>query len=194
MGEILPQKIVKLDKLDRKILLELIENCRQPISQIARRTHLSRATAEYRIRQLEMKEKTGNLGASEDQAFLSSLHPEIYGKCHDLFKNGAYAEAAEKGFKVVRDRLRKLTGYETGSEAFGKGKLHIKGASAANVDSDFNEAVKFLTMAIDRFRNEKSHTSDAKIDDPFRAYEYLRLSSLAMNLLNDAEIASQRNN
>jgi len=45
-------------------------------------------------------------------------------------------------------------------------------------------------MAIDRFRNEKSHTSDAKIDDPTRAYEYLRLSSLAMNLLDGAEIIS----
>jgi hypothetical protein len=46
-------------------------------------------------------------------------------------------------------------------------------------------------MAIDRFRNEKSHTSDAEIDDPIRAYEYLRLSSLAMNLLEDAEILPQ---
>jgi len=45
-------------------------------------------------------------------------------------------------------------------EAFGKGKLHIEGAVAINVDEDFNEAVKFFTMAIDRFRNEKSHTSE----------------------------------
>jgi uncharacterized protein (TIGR02391 family) len=105
-----------------------------------------------------------------------------------LYEKHEYAEAVEKGFKVVRDRLRKLTGYETGSEAFGKGKLHIKGAAAPNVDVDFNEAVKFLAMAIDRFRNEKSHTSDAKIDDPFRAFEYLCLSSLAMRLLDAAEI------
>lgn len=83
--------------------------------------------------------------------------------------------------------MRELTGYETGSEAFGKGKLHIKGAAAANVDQDFNDAVKFLTMAIDRFRNEKSHTSDARIEDPVRAYEYLTLSSLAMNLLDNTD-------
>ena len=43
-------------------------------------------------------------------------------------------------------------------------------------------------MAIDRFRNEKSHTSDSKIDDPIRAYEYLNLSSLALHLLEGAEI------
>lgn len=140
------------------------------------------------VRQLEMKSTSKSSSPSKDNDVLTSLHPDIYSKCHDLYEKGAYAEAVEKVFKVVRDRLRKLTGHETGSEAFGKGKLYIKGAAATNVDEDFNEAVKFLTMAIDRFRNEKSHTSDAKIDDPIRAYEYLRLSSLAMNLLDQAEI------
>jgi len=140
------------------------------------------------IRQLEIKAKSDTMVISDDKSSLSSLHSDIYAKCYELYEKKAYSEAAEKGFKVVRDRLRKLTGYETGSEAFGKSNLHIKGAAAVNVDDDFNEAVKFLTMAIDRFRNEKSHTSDSKIDDPIRAYEYLRLSSLAMNLLDDAEI------
>lgn len=136
----------------------------------------------------QCKKDSSKKNVQNNHLVLSSLHPDIYTKCHELYEKKAYPEAAEKGFKIVRDRLRKLTGYETGSEAFGKGNLHIKGAAATNVDDDFNEAVKFLTMAIDRFRNEKSHTSDAKIDDPIRAYEYLRLSSLAMNLLDDTEI------
>ncbi len=83
-----------------------------------------------------------------------------------------------------------MTSYETGSEAFGKGKLHIKGAAAPHVDTDFNQGVKFLLMAVDMFRNEKSHTSDGNIDNPQRAYEYLSLCSLAMHLLDNAEIAS----
>jgi len=119
---------------------------------------------------------------------LKNLHPKIYSKCHKLYLDGAFAESAEKSFKVVRDRLRELTNYETGSEAFGKTNLHIKGAAAPNVDGDFNDGVKFLTMSVDRLRNEKSHTADAKIDDPVRAYEYLALSSLAMRFLDDAEI------
>jgi uncharacterized protein (TIGR02391 family) len=135
-------------------------------------------------------EKKGTVKKVPDTDRLHDLHPVVYDKCRELYEKGAYAEAVEKGFKVVRDALRKLTGHETGSEAFGKGKLHIKGAAASNVDADFNEAVKFLTMAIDRFRNEKSHTSDAKIDDPFRAFEYLCLSSLAMRLLDAAEVRS----
>ena len=116
------------------------------------------------------------------------LHPQIRSKCEALYASGAFAEAVEKSFKVVRDRLRDLTSHEKGSEAFGKGKLHIRGAVAPHVDSDFNEGVKFLMMAIDMFRNEKSHTSDAKITDPVRAQQYLMLSSLAMSLLDDAEI------
>jgi uncharacterized protein (TIGR02391 family) len=119
---------------------------------------------------------------------LDWIHPEIRKKCAKLYMARAHAEAVEKSFKVVRDKLRHLTGYETGSDAFGKGKLHVRGAAAPHVDKDFNEAVKFLLMAIDRFRNEKSHTSDAKIRDPVRAHQYLVLSSLAMYLLEDAEI------
>jgi uncharacterized protein (TIGR02391 family) len=121
---------------------------------------------------------------SED---LSTLHPRILEKCSSLYHKREYPEAVEKGFKVVRDRLRELTGFEKGSEAFGKGHLHISGAAANNVDKDFNEGVKYLTMAIDMFRNEKSHTSDAKITNSTRAYEYLRLSSLALNLLDQAQ-------
>jgi uncharacterized protein (TIGR02391 family) len=119
---------------------------------------------------------------------LDALHQEIKTKCTDLYTGGYYPEAVEKGFKVVRDRLRNLTKYETGADAFGKGGLYIKGASAKNVDEDFQRANKFLTMAIDNFRNEKSHTSDSKISDPVRAYEYLVLSSLAMHLLADVKI------
>lgn len=120
---------------------------------------------------------------SPEATAMESLHPAIYSKCRNLYEAGAYAEAVEKGFKVVRDRLRALTTYETGSDAFGKGKLHINGAAAPHVDEDFQAGVKFLTMSIDRFRNEKSHTADGNISEPVRAYEYLRLSSLAMHLL-----------
>jgi uncharacterized protein (TIGR02391 family) len=126
------------------------------------------------------------VGESPDAIAIESLHPEIYAKCRKLYEGGDYAEAVEKGFKIVRDKLRALTSYETGSDAFGRGHLYVDGAAAPHVDEDFQHGVKFLTMAIDRFRNEKSHTADGNITDPIRAYEYLRLSSLAMHLLEGA--------
>jgi hypothetical protein len=55
---------------------------------------------------------------SPDAAAIESLHPEIRGKCRKLYEGGDYAEAVEKSFKVFREKLRALTGYETGSEAF----------------------------------------------------------------------------
>jgi uncharacterized protein (TIGR02391 family) len=116
------------------------------------------------------------------------FHPVITKGCSDLLDTGHYSEAAEKGFKIVRDRLRALTGFETGSDAFGKGKLYIKGAAAINVDGDFNKAIQFMTMAIDNFRNEKAHTSQAFIDSYDKAYEYLALSSLAMRHLDNGVI------
>ena len=123
-----------------------------------------------------------------DATAIDSLHPEVLSRCRGLFDGGDYAEAVEKSFKVVRDRLRSVTGHETGSEAFGKGRVYIEGAAAPHVDDDFQNGVKFLAMAIDRFRNEKSHTADGNISDAIRAYEYLRLSSLAMHLLDGARI------
>ena len=125
---------------------------------------------------------------SQDAAGIKTLHPEVYSRCRTLYEGGEYAVAVERGFKVVRDRLRSLTNFETGSEAFGKGKLYVKGAAAPHVDDDFQEGVKFLTMAIDRFRNEKAHTADGNISEPIRAYEYLRISSLAMHLLEKAVV------
>jgi uncharacterized protein (TIGR02391 family) len=119
---------------------------------------------------------------------LNGLHPTIVKTCEKLFEDRHYAETVEKSFKAVRDKLRRLTGHEKGSEAFGKGRLHIDGAAASHVDADFNEGAKFLMMAIDMFRNEKSHSSDAKIEDPIRALHYLTLSSLAMYFLDKASI------
>jgi uncharacterized protein (TIGR02391 family) len=120
-----------------------------------------------------------------------AIHPDVWRKCGSLFSDGAYAEAVEKSFKIVRDRLRELTNYETGADAFGKGRLHVPGAIASHVEEDFNKGVQFLTMAIDRFRNEKSHTSDGNIEDPSRALQYMILSSLALCLLERATPRTQ---
>lgn len=115
------------------------------------------------------------------------LHKAVIDKCEDLFRSAHFPQAVEMSFKVVRDRLRALTGKETGSRAFGEGKLRVDGAIAPWVEGDFNEGVKFLTMAIDMFRNEKVHTSESGIDEPTKALQYLILSSLAMRLLDKAK-------
>jgi hypothetical protein len=43
-------------------------------------------------------------------------------------------------------------------------------------------------MAIDMFRNEKSHTSESGVDEPTKALQYIIMSSLAIRLLDNAEV------
>jgi hypothetical protein len=69
------------------------------------------------------------VGVFRDATAIESLHSAIYSGCRKLYESNDYTEAVEKSFKIVRDRLRALTTYETGSEAFGKGNLHIDGAA-----------------------------------------------------------------
>lgn len=49
------------------------------------------------------------------------------------------------------------------------------------------EGLRLGNYLIVDIRNEKSHTADGNISDPIRAYEYLRLSSLAMHILERAQ-------
>ncbi|NUT54674.1 MAG: TIGR02391 family protein [Thermoleophilia bacterium] len=133
------------------------------------------------LRELEVRE--GTLSTPPAPA-LATLHPAVQERSAALYSSGHFSEAVEAAFKVVRARLRDLTGHETGSEAFGKGALRVNGAAATWVDEDFNERLKFLTMAIDRFRNEKAHVVDGNVDQ-VKAFEYLVISSLAMRLLDN---------
>lgn len=116
---------------------------------------------------------------------ISHLDPKLIAKVGKLYEDKHYTEAAGVGFRVVKDRLREITSYENGFPAFVDGRLYIKGAAADNVDEDFQEAVKRLLGAIDKFRNEKLHTSEADLKDKNKALSYLHLCSLALSFLSD---------
>lgn len=118
---------------------------------------------------------------------MERLHPSITEECGELYENEHYSEAAIKGFMTVKERLRELTGYESSTDAFGKGGLHINGASAEHVNPDYQQAAKFLLMSIDMFRNEGVHSKFGSASGSQRSYEFLTLSSLAMNLLESTE-------
>ena len=118
---------------------------------------------------------------------LSHLNPLIAKKVGLLFQNKHYSEAVGKAMLIVKDRLRDVTGYENGFPAFSNGGLYIKGSAAKNVDDDFQEAVKRLLGAIDKFRNEKFHTSEANLKDKNKALSYLHICDLALSFLEDGK-------
>lgn len=111
------------------------------------------------------------------------LHESIVEKCKDLFIAEHYSEAMIKGFAAVKDKLRELTGFERATDAFGKAGLYIENENPEHLDEDFQQGVKLVTMAIDRFRNVRSHTSEKVDIDRNEAFEYLALCSLAMRFL-----------
>ena len=56
MRVLTPQKVdLLLDKKDWRVLQEIVDNIRQPVSQIAKTTLLSRQSVEYRLKQLQEK-------------------------------------------------------------------------------------------------------------------------------------------
>jgi hypothetical protein len=61
-----------------------------------------------------------------DESWESCLHPGMIPKCLQLYEDGHYGDAIERSFKIVRDRLRALTGYERGVEAFGRGNYTLR--------------------------------------------------------------------
>lgn len=116
---------------------------------------------------------------------LSHLNPKLVAKVGKLYADKHYSDAVGRGFMVVKDRLRNITGSENGFPAFEEKGLHIKGSAAPNVDEAFQEAVKRLLGSIDKFRNEKYHTSEANLKDKNKALSYLHLCSLALSFIEN---------
>ena len=127
--------------------------------------------------------------AAKNEGLLERLHPKIVEHSGGLFVSEHYFEATVTGYKVVRDRLRELTGYEKATDAFGRGGLYINGSAGEHVDGDFQKAAQFLMMAGDMFRNEGTHTSHhSGITGSDLAYQHLNVSSLSMHYLDSAVV------
>jgi uncharacterized protein (TIGR02391 family) len=123
---------------------------------------------------------------------LEGLNPKILAASEKLYRDQHYREAIGNAFMVVKDRLRDITGYENSYPAFDEGGLYIKGALAENVDDNFQEGVKRLLGAIDKFRNEKFHTSERGIDDEIKALGYLYMCNLALSFIDNDNYAIRR--
>lgn len=113
------------------------------------------------------------------------LQKEIFSHVKNLLNNGHYFNAVEESYKIVREKLKLITGKEKAHEAFSKSNYTtIFGHEAKDdVEKDFFEGVKFLHMAIQKLRNEKAHTPANKIDKNL-AIHYIVLASLAYDLIN----------
>lgn len=122
------------------------------------------------------------------------FHDAIRTHAKPQFDDGHYGAAVLTGTLVVRDRLRALTGFETASDAFGRGGLVIAGSANNYTDNNYQNFSKFIMMANDNIRNELAHTNDknAHIKKPDIALQFLGNSSLSMFMLDAAEALTPR--
>ena len=113
------------------------------------------------------------------------LQKEIFNGVQKLLNDGHYQSAIEEAYKIVREKLRDITGEEKATDAFKKNNLEkIFGVPKDQREEDFIEGVKFLHMAIQRFRNEKAHSPAMKMEKN-QALHYIALASLGYQLISD---------
>jgi uncharacterized protein (TIGR02391 family) len=112
------------------------------------------------------------------------LRSEIFEHIKKYLETEDYFHAVEESYKIVRNKLKSLTNEEQAHKAFNEENyVFIFGHVPANAaEKDFFEGVKFLNMAIQKFRNEKVHDV-AKPLDKNTAVHYLALASLAYDLI-----------
>ncbi|WP_188742970.1 TIGR02391 family protein [Agromyces bauzanensis] len=112
------------------------------------------------------------------------IHEDIYAHIKRYLATEDYFHAVEESYKVVREALREKTGSEKATDAFKpENQPAIFGhAPASLAEKDFFEGVKYLNMAIQFLRNEKSHTLATSLERNL-ALHYISLASLAYDLI-----------
>ena len=118
------------------------------------------------------------------------IHEDIYNHIKPYLDAGDYFHAVEESYKVVREKLRDITGEEKATEVFNMNaenkrhypKLFGKSEGATEAEKDFFRGAGYLNLTIQFLRNEKSHSLAAPID-PNLAVHYISLASLAYDLI-----------
>lgn len=130
--------------------------------------------------------KESNVEATFNKGDITiSLQKAIFDHVQNLLNDGHYFNAVEESYKIVRQKLKEVSGFEKATDAFSSANFEkIFGHSPKDdVEKDFFEGIKFLHMSIQFLRNEKAHTPAGKIDKNL-AIHYIALASLAYDLIS----------
>lgn len=135
-----------------------------------------------------------SMATIEDGIVNIQLASPVYTHIKQCLDQEDYFHAVEEAYKVVREKLREVTGKEKASDVFNlnaeSNKYHKrifdKQAEAGTPESDFFRGVGYLNLAIQFLRNEKSHTLATTLDKNL-AIHYLSLASLAYDLISRGE-------
>lgn len=113
------------------------------------------------------------------------LKKEVFSHVKGLLESKHYFNAVEEAYKMVRQKLKSITGKEKAHEWFKEDNYGVIfwHKPIDETEADFFEGVKFLHLAIQKLRNEKSHTPAMELDKNL-AIHYIVLASLAYDLIS----------
>lgn len=171
-------------------LIEYIENQiiigkLQPFDFPVERINVARKIANTLI--YKKIEKVNNLEATFKNGDITiTLQKDVFKHVEDLLNNKHYFNAVEESYKIVRQKLKSVSGKEKATDAFSSANFDkIFGHQPKDdAEKDFFEGVKFLHMAIQFLRNDKSHTPAQDMDKNL-AIHYISLASLAYDLIDN---------
>jgi len=173
--------ILKLiEYIESQILIDNLKRADFPIDLIKASEKIAENLLSKKVNGKETKSKAifknGNINIT--------LQKDVFNHVQKLLNSGHYFNAVEEAYKVVRKKLKDITGKEKATDAFSKSNYEkIFGHQPVNeAEKDFFEGVKFLHMSIQFLRNEKSHTLASDLDKNL-AIHYISLASLAYDLI-----------
>lgn len=169
-----------LEYIETQILIEGLDKSDFP----AARMKAAKETAEKLLGK-RITEQSQSQATYKDGNINIELQIDVFNHVHELLNNGHYFNAVEEAYKIVRKKLKEVSGKEKATDAFNRANYKkIFGHEPRDgAEKDFFEGVTFLHMSIQFLRNEKAHTPAGKLDRNL-AIHYISLASLAYDLIS----------
>jgi len=173
--------ILKLiEYIESQILIDNFKQDNFPIERIKACKEIAEKLLGKKIEENENKSKA----TFKNGTISITLQKDVFCHVQKLLNSGHYFNAVEEAYKIVRQKLKDITGKEKAGDAFNDLNYEkIFGHQPRDeVEKDFFEGVKFLHMSIQFLRNEKVHTPAYDLDKNL-AIHYIALASLAYDLI-----------
>jgi uncharacterized protein (TIGR02391 family) len=177
---IVGKSIIKLIELiEKQIQLKMLQREHYPQEILEAARYIGK-----RLLKEDIKMDTEFIEEKAEGHISVLLQNEIYMHSKSLLTSGHYYNAVEEAFKLVRHKLKEITGHEKATDAFNEQMYEkIFGHTPINdSERDFFQGIKFLHMAIQFLRNEKAHTPAKGLEENM-AFHYISLASLAYMLI-----------
>lgn len=176
-----------LEYIENQILLDNLQRSDFPND----RMNAAKGVAE-KLLGAKIKEESKSQATFKDGNINIELQKDIFDHVQKLLNDKHYFNAVEEAYKIVRQKLKEITGKEKATDAFNNSNYEkIFGHQPQNdAEKDFFEGVKFLHMSIQFLRNEKAHTPARDLDKNL-AIHYISLASLAYDLITRKDYDGQ---